>query len=169
MKLLNMTIPLLAVVTGFAADPPAAEKLDAQAAFARLQSLVGEWQADTSMGKARLVYEVIAGGSVLVERESFEHMAPMMTVYHLDRDRLILTHYCTTGNQPRMQARSFDPKTGQLRFDFLDATNLASPTAGHMHAVALRLSSARELSADWEFQEGGARKNTESFRYTRVR
>ena len=46
------------------------------AAFARLKTLVGEW------------------GTALIEKESGEKMPAMLTVYHLDGDRLLLTHYC---------------------------------------------------------------------------
>jgi hypothetical protein len=145
-----------------------AAEIDSKAAFARLKTLVGEWQADTKMGKATLTYELIAGGTSLVERESAERMPAMVTVYHLDGDRLIMTHYCMAGNQPRMQARHFDAKAGELRFTFLDATNLASPDAGHMRNVTFRINGDK-LSSEWEFYEGGKSKNTESFEYTRVR
>jgi len=55
----------------------------------------------------------------------------MISVYHLDGDRLILTHYCEVGNQPRMQATSFDPKSNEIDFNFLDATNMPIPTPTH--------------------------------------
>lgn len=141
---------------------------DSKAAFARLKTLAGEWQA-AKMGKATLTYELIAGGTSLVERESAERMPSMLTVYNLDGDRLLLTHYCMAGNQPRMQARSFDAKTGELRFTFLDATNLSGKDAGHMRNVTIRFIDNDNLVTDWEFYEGGKPKNTESFRYTRVR
>ena len=146
-----------------------AAEIDSKAAFARLKTLVGEWQADTNMGKATLAYELIAGGTSLVERESAERMPAMITVYHLDGDRLMMTHYCMAGNQPRMQARSFNSKTGELRFTFLDSTNLASADSGHMRNVTFRIAGNEKLFADWEFYEGGKPKMTESFQYTRVR
>ena len=71
-------------------------QIDAKAAYARLGTLAGEWEADTSMGKIHLTYELIAGGSALVERETTDHMPPMETVYHLDGNRLQLSHYCIT-------------------------------------------------------------------------
>jgi hypothetical protein len=165
---------LLISAAVYAADnrAPAANaesSIDSTAAFARLKTLLGEWQADTSMGKAHLTYELIAGGTSLVERESAEHMPAMMTVYHMDGNRLLLEHYCMAGNQPRMQARSFDSKTGEVRFQFLDATNLADRNAGHMHNATFRIVDNEHLSSDWEFYEGGRPKNTESFQYTRVR
>ena len=36
--------------------------IDAKAAFARLKTLAGQWEAQTDMGKAHVSYEIIAGG-----------------------------------------------------------------------------------------------------------
>jgi hypothetical protein len=147
----------------------APKKMDAKAAYARLSTLVGEWEAVIGAGKARITYELIAGGTALVERETMDSMAsPMLTVYHLDGDRLILTHYCMAGNQPRMQATAFDAERGELRFDFLDATNLASPAAGYMRDARLRFVDAKRLQSEWDFYQDG-RKTTETFNYVRIR
>jgi len=145
------------------------ERTSDTAAFARLKTLVGEWEADTRMGKAHLNYELIAGGTALVERVTAEKMPAMLTVYHMDGDRLQLTHYCMAGNQPRMQARTFNPESGELEFQFLDATNLASAGAGHMHSARIRFVDDRRLATEWEFYENGQRKFTETAQYTRVR
>jgi hypothetical protein len=147
---------------------PKAETAAGPAAFARLKSLAGEWQADTPMGTAHLTYNVIAGGTALVERESAEKMPEMLTVYYLDGDRLLLTHYCMAGNQPRMEARAFNAETGEIRFQFLDATNLA-PGGGHMHNATFHVSDSDHFSSAWEFFENGSSKRSESFQYTRVR
>jgi hypothetical protein len=160
---------LVALATLPAADlKPDAARTDAAAAFARLKTLVGEWEADTPQGKARLTYELTGGGSALVERESEDKMPGMMTVYHLDGARLILTHYCMAGNQPRMQARAFNPESGELEFQFLDAGNLSNPNAGHMHNARFRLVDNNHLVSEWEFYENGQRKFTETAQYTRV-
>ena len=113
-----------AAVTNVQAAGPKSEASAGPAAYARLKTLVGEWEADTQMGKVHVSYELIAGGTSLVEKESGEKMPAMLTVYYLDGDRLLLTHYCMAGNQPRMQARAFNPETGEVAFEFLDATNL---------------------------------------------
>jgi len=143
--------------------------VDGAAAFDRLKGLAGQWEADTPAGKARLSYELIAGGSALVERVAMGTMPVMLTVYNLDGGRLLLTHYCMAGNQPRMQAQAFDPATGNLEFRFLDATNLPNPAAGHMHNASFRLIDADHLATAWEFYEDGHLKMTETARYTRVR
>jgi hypothetical protein len=92
----------------------------------------------------------------------------MLTVYHMDGKRLLLTHYCMVGNQPRMEAKSYDPATGQLEFRFLDITNLASPSAPHMRNATLRIVDSRHLNSAWEyFQDGKAEAH--EFQLTRVK
>ena len=143
--------------------------IDAKAAFERLRGLTGEWQAKTDKGTMRVSYEVIAGGTAVVEREAMEGMPAMQTIYHLDGSRLLLTHYCMLGNQPRMEARAYDPESGELKFEFLDATNLASPGALHMHDVTLHFVDADHLTGDWLAFEDGKLKNKESFHLERVK
>lgn len=96
-------------------------------------------------------------------------MPAMETVYHLDGSRLLLTHYCMAGNQPRLEAKSFNPDKGELQFRFLDATNLATPNAGHMHDVLIRFVDNNHFETEWQFYENGKPKFTEKAQYTRVR
>jgi hypothetical protein len=142
---------------------------DSQAAFSRLKLLVGEWETEGSMGKVHVSYELIAGGTALVERDSGDKMSPMLTVYYLDGDRLLLTHYCMAGNQPRMLAKHFDTATGELDFQFLDATNLPDPNAGHMRNAKLRVVDDHHYTAEWQFYENGKLKMSEIEQYTRIR
>lgn len=158
---------LTAVLSATAA--PANSNNDAAVAFAKLKTLAGEWEANTSMGKSRLTYEVISGGNAVVEHESIEKEGDMLTVYHLDGDRLLLTHYCVAGNQPRMEAKAFDAQSGELRFQFLDATNLVNPNNGHMHNVTLHFVDNNHLATEWQFFENGQQKFTEKAQYTRIR
>src|SRR5713226_971817 len=98
MKLQLLMANLLLAAVAVQGGGAKSERSNDATAFARLKTLVGEWEADTKMGKAHVSYELIAGGTAL-------KMPAMLTVYHLDGERLLLTHYCMAGNQPRMQAR----------------------------------------------------------------
>lgn len=144
----------------------------ATAAFERLKGLEGVWEADLGGGdKARSRIEVIAGGSAIVDRYQDTKLGrgkEMVTVYHLDGDRLLLTHYCVAGNQPRMKLESFDPTTGELRFEFLDATGLRRPGAGHMHRALYRLEDSRHFSTVWDWVEKSKTTSQEAEHYTRV-
>jgi hypothetical protein len=160
---------LLVLVTAQTSNGMQSDKMDARAAFASLKALAGEWQAESGMGKARVEYEVIAGGNTLVEKETVGDMPPMMTLYHLDGSRLLLTHHCMLGNQPRMQARAFDREAGELKFEFLDVTNLAGPNAGHMHNARFRFVDQNHFVSEWDFFENGRLKSTETFKDARTR
>lgn len=145
------------------------ESSPAGAAFQQLKSLAGEWEANGVNGKSHLSYELIAGGTALVERFSSPQMPSMLTVYTLDGQRLLLTHYCMAGNQPRMVAQPYDAAARELKFEFLDAGNLADPAAGHMHNARFRFMDANHFTSEWDFYENGKRKLTETEQYTRVR
>ena len=167
-SLLLLSAVLLTESTQTALAQQASTPSEAKAAFARLKTLAGEWQADTKQGKAHLSYELVAGGSALLERETMDGMPPMVTVYYLDGDRLLLTHYCMAGNQPRLEEQRFDPATGEIDFAFLDATNLATPGAGHMHNAKIHLIDQNHLTSEWQFYQDGKPKMTENAQYTRV-
>jgi hypothetical protein len=151
-----------------AADLKPGQATDAGAAFARLKTLVGQWEATTSSGKMHLSYELVSGDTALLERESSETMPSMVTVYYVDGGRLLLTHYCMVGNQPRMQAKAFNPDSGEIDFQFLDATNLASPNAGHMNNAKIRIVDNSHLVSEWQFYDNGKPKFSETAQYTRV-
>jgi hypothetical protein len=151
-----------------AADPKSSQSTDAAAGFARLKTLVGQWEADTKSGKVHLSYELVSGDTAVLERESSETMPSMVTVYYVDGGRLLLTHYCMVGNQPRMQVKAFNSDTGDLDFQFLDATNLASPGAGHMHNAKIRIVDNSHFVSEWQFYENGKPKFSENAQFTRV-
>ena len=142
-------------------------------AFERIKSLAGNWENTTAKGmKNRVSYEVVSGGSAVVERFEGEELGPgnaMITVYYLDGNHLQLTHYCMAKNQPHMQAEAFNPATGDLHFAFVNATGLANADAGHMHNVDFHFVDADHFSADWQFYEAGKPKFNEAVQYTRVK
>jgi len=78
--------------------------------FEALKSLAGEWRGNDTMGhQAEIRFRVTRGGTALVsELVEPNHQAQsleddMITMIHLDGDRLLLTHYCGADNQPRMK------------------------------------------------------------------
>ena len=78
----------------------------------------------------------------------------MISMIHLDgANRLVMTHYCGAGNQPRMAATT-SPDGKTFTFDFFDGTNLASPDAGHMRRVVFTIVDANHHTEDWTFAAG---------------
>jgi hypothetical protein len=159
MKIRSLLIAILAITASAWCAAPAAP-----AAFTSLTGLAGEWQLEAKGMPAQTVtLKVIAGGSVLME--SMEHES-MVTMYHVDRDRVMMTHYCAAQNQPRMQARiSDDGKT--FTFDFLDATNLANPSDGHMRKMVLTIQDKDHFTEQWFFNKNGKDDKHGVFHLTR--
>ncbi len=141
---------------------------NATQAFDKLKTLAGRWEATTDKGKVSTSFELVSGGTALVEHMSMAGEKEMLTVYFVDGNRLLLTHYCEAGNQPRMQAAAFDPKSSVINFDFVDATNLPDSNAGHMHKVTVKLNGPSELAEDWTFYQGGKASMTVPILYHRV-
>jgi hypothetical protein len=78
----------------------------------------------------------------------------MISMFHMDGKRLLMTHYCAAGNQPRMQAQA-SPDGKTLTFEFVDATNLDSPDAGHMQRMVLTMIDENHHTEDWTFVNHG--------------
>jgi hypothetical protein len=108
---------------------------DAQKSFDKLKTLVGTWEGKASDGMAvRVVFRETSGGSALLS-EIMGH-EDMITMFHLDAARLLMTHYCAAGNQPRMVG-SMSPDGKTFTFNFLDATNVLPSQPGHMEHLTV--------------------------------
>jgi len=151
-----LVLLLIASYTAAAADTPASH-------FDQLKKLAGTWEGKTADGKpVSITLQVVSDGSALMEIDPVENM---VTMFHLDNDRLLMTHYCSAHNQPRMQAE-VSPDGKRFTFNFLDATNLAKPDAGHMHRMILTIEDANHMTQQWFFLDG-SKELTEKFTLAR--
>src|SRR5437870_6666375 len=80
----------------------AAEKTKSEEAFDRLASLQGEWQGIADGVNTTLIYTLTANGSTLMEQCRPEKGHEMITMFTVDSDHLISTHYCSVRYQPQM-------------------------------------------------------------------
>jgi hypothetical protein len=140
-------------------DHPKPKALSGTEALAPFKALAGEWTGKMDMGDkgsfdVRAVYKVTSNGSAVVETLGPDTPFEMVTVIHPDGDKLVLTHYCASGNQPRMKTAP-KPGTDKVKFKFTDITNLKSPTTTHMHDVTYTFVSKDQLKADWTHFENG--------------
>jgi hypothetical protein len=141
---------------------------DAQKSFDKLKTLAGSWQGPvtatppqpdwgdkpvqvslrvTSRGNA-LVHEMKEAGSP-DDPTKYDHP---VTMFYVDGERLLLTHYCDAGNRPRMAAKvSPDGKT--VEFDFLDVAG--GTEYGHMHHALFTMIDANHHTEDWTYMEPG--------------
>jgi hypothetical protein len=118
----------------------------AQSTYAKLSALVGDWQGQYDDGrKLSVTYRLTANNTALVETWTMSPTRESMTIYALDGDRLLATHYCPQGNQPRLQLSRLDAQ-GRYQFEFVDGGNLQKPESSHQHQMWLKLESADRFS-----------------------
>ncbi len=143
----------------------------AEQAFEKMKTLVGTWEATTEEGKkAILTYELVSGHTTLLERfvdEGSHQFTDLITMYHMDGDHLMLTHYCGANNQPRMHAESISPGLKSLTFSFFDATNLSSPDQAHMYKVTYKFHDKVHFTTEWTLREDQKEKFVEVLRFER--
>lgn len=149
MKSIRIAISILLV----AAATVAMAQTDAQKTFARLKTLDGMWAGKDPRGEdVKVSFRSTSGGSALMSEIMGKE--DMISMFHLDGNRLLMTHYCAAGNQPRMKASaSADGKT--VTFDFVDATNLATADAGHMQRMVLNMIDDNHHTEEWTFLDHG--------------
>ena len=127
---------------------------DAQKSFAQLKSLAGSWEGTDPSGKALHVsWRETAGDSAIMSEILGTGPENMISMFHMDGSRLLMTHYCGAGNQPRMQA-SVSPDGKTITFTFVDGTNIA-PGAGHMQKMVLTMLDDNHHTEDWTFLDHG--------------
>jgi hypothetical protein len=149
---------LMSLLLVLAATSFCAAQTDAEKSFNQVKSLAGFWEGKSSMNEPLQVsFKVTSGGSAVMS-EIAGHGDGMISMIHLDgAGKLLLTHYCSIGNQPRMQA-SVSPDGKTITFDYFDATNLAAPDAGHMQRMVLTLFDDNHHTELWTFVDHGKEK-----------
>jgi len=125
----------------------------ANTSFEQLKSLDGSWEGKGSNGEpVQVLYRVTSNGSALMSE--IKGKEDMISMFNLDGERLLMTHYCAVGNQPRMVA-SPSPDGKTITFHFLDATNLATPDAGHMNRLVISMADANHHTEEWVYNDHG--------------
>jgi hypothetical protein len=144
-------------------------------AFASLKKLQGDWRGPAmqkGMPLSHSVFRVTAGGSAVEETIFPGTKMEMVSVYHMDKGNLLMTHYCMLGNQPRMKLNAKKSTAQELVFDFDGGTNLNPRRDPHMHSQRLTLpapskSGAQKLRMDGTSFESGKEKPGCSITLTR--
>lgn len=130
---------------------------DAHAVFARLGGLAGDWEGTFSNGRHHTVnYRFSAGGTALVETWALAPGRESLTIYTLDGDALVATHYCPQGTQPRLKYSG--ERDGRLQFELLDGGSLQVPGRSHQHAFWLQWNGGDALVRSETYVENGAAK-----------
>jgi hypothetical protein len=102
----------------------AAAPSDAQKLFDKMKSLAGSWQG-TIMGiSINVTIRLTSSGTAILHEATTDGGKPPnheITMFYVEGDRLLATHYCDGGNRARLEGKmSADEKMSE--FNFLDVT-----------------------------------------------
>jgi hypothetical protein len=144
---LSVALLVLSTASAFAQS-------DAQKSFDALKSLAGTWQATFEGKPMQATLRVTSMGNAIIHEMKGEGPEDPITMFYLDSDRLILTHYCDAGNRPRM-AGKLSPDGKTLEFDFVDVGNYSASQGGHMQHAVFTMIDANHHSEEWTFMLEG--------------
>lgn len=159
-----------------------ASSSEAHKTFEQIKGLAGVWrgpvtleppQKEVNNGDATQVsMRVTSRGNALVHEmkdpsvpddpSRYDHP---LTMFYLDNDRLLLTHYCDAGNRPRMVARS-SPDGKIVEFDFLDVAG--GTQFGNMQHAIFTTVDANHHIEDWTYMMPGGKPVHARIDLTRV-
>jgi hypothetical protein len=153
----SMRFMLALVVVAFSSL--ALAQSDAQKSFDKMKTLAGTWEGRVSGSPeienkhVKATLRVTSMGHTLMHEMTGEGRPDdPITMFVVDGDRLLLTHYCDADNRPRMVGRmSADGKT--VEYDFLDVTG--DLKYGHMQHVVFTFIDADHHSEEWTFAGPG--------------
>jgi hypothetical protein len=148
-------ICLLASATVFSQDNPpkttASAQPDAKKAFAKLKTLAGSWQGMIMNIPINFTIRAVSSGTTILHEGHTSAEGPPkheITMFYLDGERLLATHFCDGGNRSRFEGKlSSDEKA--IEFSFLDVTG--STRGGYLKDMVLTLVDADQHIVGFTF------------------
>jgi len=138
--------------------------------FQRMKSLVGQWEGSSTEGKpgdkVAVNYRLTSGGSAIVETIMPGTPHEMVTVYHDEKGKLAMTHYCTMGNQPHMQLTK--ATDNELDFELAKGGSVDGAKDAHMHSLDISFEEPNKVVEKWSMYDGGQKKHETVFSLARV-
>ena len=181
MKMLIRTLMptlLICLLTAavFAQDNPpktASAQSDAKKAFAKLKTLAGSWQGTVMDIPINFTIRAASSGTAILHEGNTSGGEPPnheITMFYVEGDRLLATHYCDAGNRSRLEGK-ISPDGKAIEFSFLD---VAGSTRGgylkdmvitmidadhHIVAITFVMPDGKPIPLRGEFQRTGPTAN----------
>ena len=156
----KMDTPKATAPKSEAQKPVAPAPSEAQKSFDQMKTLAGSWEGPVTTsplaveveGKpAQISLRVTSRGNALMHDLTIAGIPDNpITMFYLDSDRILLTHYCDAGNRPRMTGK-MSPDGKKVEFEFLD---IAGNPQYHMHHAVFTIVDANHHIEDWTFMMG---------------
>jgi hypothetical protein len=143
-------------------DPTQPASAETKKVFEKLKGLAGSWTGQLTTtpstpaadGKfVQFSIQVTSRGHALMHEASVSGLPDHpLTMFYLEGDALVLTHYCDAGNRPHMRGTlSPDGKTLTFSFASLDGSN----HTGHMHHAVITFIDDNHHVEEWTYMMPG--------------
>ncbi|NND97761.1 MAG: hypothetical protein HKN47_10580 [Pirellulaceae bacterium] len=146
---------VIAITICFFAHPAVAQDAamphhEGSAELQKMKALAGTWVGEMDHGNGpesvEIVYQVTAAGSAVMETFNPGTPMEMITMYHDQKGKLTMTHYCMLGNQPKM--RLVDASDKQLSLDLVKNSGIKKGEP-HMSALTIDFVDADRIRHTW--------------------
>lgn len=159
-------------VAAFSAEQQMPAAVTHSGDFERMKALVGTWEGKGDTGKGmeafKVTYELTSAGNAILERLAPGQPHEMVTIYYDQGGKLVMTHYCSLGNQPHMELTN--PGGSPMIFVLSDKNpGIASVNEKHMHALTITVDDKNSISHNWSLYDKGEKKSDVSFKLTRTK
>jgi len=122
-KLTSLIIFLAAAVVALPQQTPmpktSSSESDAQKVFEKMKPLAGSWEGSIMGRSVQVTISLVSGGSAIMHDFIFNKRGSEITMFYVEGDRLLVTHYCEAGNRSRMEGK-MSPDGKSIEFSFLD-------------------------------------------------
>jgi hypothetical protein len=152
--MLTLLICLLAPTIVRAQDnsPKAASvQSDAKKAFEKLKTLAGSWQG-TIMGiSINFTIRAASSGTAILHEGNTSGGGPPnheITMFYLERDRLLATHYCDGGNRSHFEGK-MSPDGKRIELSFLEV--VGSTRGGYLKGMVFTMIDANHHTVEATF------------------
>jgi hypothetical protein len=137
-----------------------------EAVFKQLTSLVGEWGAVQDGVPVKETYTLTANGSALMAETKPDNNPAMITMFSVDGNHLIATHYCAARNQPQMETGVPEDLQKGVTFSLVRVTGMKTPDDYHNTGLTITLEDKDHMTQHWTYLYKG-KPGTTVLHYTR--
>ncbi len=129
----------------------AAAPSDAQKAFEKMKTAAGSWHGVIMNIPIDVTIRLASSGTALLHEATTGGGRPPdheITMFYLDGDRLLATHYCDAGNQARFEGK-LSPDEKAVEFTFLDVAG--STKGGLVKRMMFTITDANKQIVEFTF------------------
>ena len=143
---LPLTLLCLSTLSFYTTSVSAAQDDTAFKHFEQFKSLLGHWRGAYKNGRSHdVTYRLSANDTALIETWKMSVDREALTIYTIDGDRVLATHYCPQGNQVRLVLATVENEQS-YRFTFLDGANLQDQDRYHQHAFRITFGNSNSFT-----------------------